>query len=498
MLIKSSQSYPLFHSQQVRELDRALMQSGSVSAFDLMTKAAQAAFLLLRQTWPNAKQIVVFAGAGNNGGDAWLVAKLAKEQGLDVQLYYLGDANKSSAEATQAKQAALAAGVNASAFQANLAIEADLIVDGLLGIGIKGKLSNEVLAAINQINQAASPVLALDLPSGLNADTGAVPEVAVKADLTQCFIALKQGMFTASGPDYCGTIYLAELGQQPVVSQTNTLSFAALQQAQMLLPKRVGNSHKGDYGHALLIGGDQGMGGALILAAEACLRAGVGLLTCATREHNIPPLLARLPTAMTQAVRSGLELTELLTQVKAIAIGPGLGTSSWAELLLQPVLQSKQPLVLDADSLNLLAAPAQKQKFTKRQVILTPHPGEAARLLKISSREVQQNRFQAALKIAQKYQAVVILKGQGSLIASPSGDINLCCDGNPGMSSGGMGDSLTGILLALLAQGLDAWQAANLGTCLHAKAADLCAAEQGLRGMLAPDLAPYIRHLVNA
>lgn len=489
----------LFTSQTVRELDQHLLAREGITAFELMQRAAQAAFATVLSLWPNAQRLLVVAGAGNNGGDAWLVAKLAKDSGFAVQLYYLGEPK--SVEAKQAQQAALAAGVAAQPFTGALA-EADLIVDGLLGIGLAGEVQGQAAALISAMNSHGAPTFALDLPSGLNADTGAVLGVAVSAHTTLAFVAYKQGQFTLDGPDHCGQLLLADLQAKPYYSHfpasALAISSGLLNERGYGLPPRKANSHKGLFGHVLMLGGDLGMGGALSLAVESCLRSGAGLLSCATRVEHVPVILARTPEAMVRAVRSALEASDLIEKASVLAIGPGLGQGSWAQLLLQAVLGSNKPAVLDADALNLLAQPAWQHSFSEREVVLTPHPAEAARLLGISTQEVQQDRFAAVRALAQKYQAVVVLKGCGSLIARPQQEaVALCGAGNAGMSTGGMGDVLTGIVAGLMAQGLNAWQAACLAVCVHAEAGDRCAQKNGSRGMLASDLAPHVQELLN-
>lgn len=489
----------LFTSQAVRELDQYLLVREGITAFALMQRAAQAAFSTLLRLWPSAHSLLVVAGTGNNGGDAWLLAQLAKDSGFAVQLYYLGDPK--TPEAEEAKRTALRAGVSAQLFEGTLG-EADLIVDGLFGIGVTTEVQGAAAQLIAAMNAQGAPIFALDVPSGLHADTGVVLGVAVKAQVTLALVAFKQGLFTLDGPDHCGECLLADLHASSFYSHFSAsalcLSSALLTERGYGLVPRKANSHKGLYGHALVVGGDLGMGGALSLAVESCLRSGAGLVSCVTRAEHVPVILMRTPEVMARAARSALEITDLLEQATVLAIGPGLGQGSWAQLLLQAVLSGNKPLVLDADALNLLAQPAWQQSFSEREVVLTPHPAEAARLLGVSTAEVQQDRFAAARALAQKYQAVVVLKGCGSIIAQPQAQtVALCPAGNAGMSTGGMGDVLTGIVAALMAQGLNAWQAACLAVCVHAEAGDRCAQKNGSRGMLASDLAPYVQEILN-
>ena len=352
------------------------------------------------------------------------------------------------------------------------------------------------------MNAHLADVLSLDLPSGLNADSGQIMGSAVEASLTVTFIGVKQGLLTSDGPDVSGEVAFASLAIDPLIyhqepANCERISWDRLERLGQRLSARRGNSHKGEFGHVMVVGGDHGMGGAVAMAVEAAGRCGSGLIRCATRSEHVTPILVRRPEAMVRAVESGLELQPLLEKSTVIACGPGLGQSSWSELLLQQVLHAESPMVLDADGLNLLASPGWKRSFAERDVIITPHPGEAARLLGTSIEQVQADRFTAARQLAQDYDAIVVLKGQGTLIATPEGKVALCTDGNPGMACGGMGDVLTGVIAALLAQGMSTWQAARYGVCIHSGAADLAAAANGQRGLLATDLMPYLRELMN-
>ena len=491
----------------VRELDRRIIERMGDNGYELMSHAGEAAFALLLSRWPDLDHICVFAGPGNNGGDAWVLASLAMLHNIRVTFYTLGDMGRQSDSAAEARQAALQTGLETRPFTGQLDFDGDLIVDGLLGTGLSSDVRGEYATAITAINEHPADVLSLDVPSGLNADTGTVMGTAVRATQTVTFIAVKTGLLTADGPDFTGDLSCAALDlirddKTAVPALMERISWYQLDQQKRRLPARTGNSHKGSFGHALLVGGEHGAGGAVAMAVEACGRTGAGKISCATRETHVPVILNRRPECMVHGVESGLQLTPLLEQATAIGCGPGLGQKSWAELLLQPVLNSDLPMVLDADGLNnyalkLYSTAGWHDDFNRREVVLTPHPGEAARLLKSTTAEIQADRPAAARKLAQKCGATVVLKGQGTLITAPDGRMALCSDGNPGMASGGMGDVLTGVITALLAQGLTAWDAACLGVCVHSAAADLAASESGQHGLLATDLLPFIRELMN-
>jgi len=497
----------LYSAAQVRELDALAIaqihqESGDDGGFELMSRAAEAAFACMLERWPEEGSVCVFAGPGNNGGDAYVLAALACHHGLDVVFYTLGDHSQMSATASKAREMALEAGVEPQAFRDELVYEGSVIIDGLLGTGLNKAVEGEYAQAIAAMNAHLADVLSLDLPSGLNADSGQIMGSAVEASLTVTFIGVKQGLLTSDGPDVSGEVAFASLAIDPLIyhqepANCERISWDRLERLGQRLSARRGNSHKGEFGHVMVVGGDHGMGGAVAMAVEAAGRCGSGLIRCATRSEHVTPILVRRPEAMVHAVESGLELQPLLEKSTVIACGPGLGQSSWSELLLQQVLHAESPMVLDADGLNLLASPGWKRSFAERDVIITPHPGEAARLLGTSIEQVQADRFTAARQLAQDYDAIVVLKGQGTLIATPEGKVALCTDGNPGMACGGMGDVLTGVIAALLAQGMSTWQAARYGVCIHSGAADLAAAANGQRGLLATDLMPYLRELMN-
>ncbi|MCE3253186.1 MAG: NAD(P)H-hydrate dehydratase, partial [Cellvibrio sp.] len=376
-----------------------------------------------------------------------------------------------------------------------------VIVDALLGIGLRGAPAGEFAAAIDQLNQTGLPVLALDIPSGLDADSGAVAGAVVQAELTLSFIALKRGLLTGRGPAVCGELVLANL-DVPETTYDSVLPDAerlALNDLLPLLRPRAADAHKGDFGHVMVVGGDTGYGGAALMSAEAAARTGAGKVSVATRPEHVAAILARRPEIMACGVVSGQELEPLLARPTLLVVGPGLGRTPWSEQMLQQAVKSGLPLVLDADALNILAEGRVVPVAGHQQHspwLLTPHPAEAACLLGITTAEVQADRFAAVRALAERYNASVILKGAGSLIASVDGVIGVVTDGNPGMASGGMGDVLSGILGGLVAQGLSARDAARLGAVVHACAADLAADDVGQRSLLATDLISYLGQLL--
>ncbi len=492
----------LYRAAGVRELDRVAIQQFGIPGFTLMSRAGAAAFALLRQRWPQAKRIAVLCGVGNNGGDGYVIAALAQQAGLQPRVIQVGDAAKSRGDALTALQQAQQGGVPFQPFSAVSALEQnDLIVDALLGTGLSGDVRGDYAAAINAINDSGVPVLAVDIPSGLCADSGSVLGCAVKAAATITFIGLKQGLLTGQAPDCTGDLFFASLDVPAAVYNEITPSAKQVlpQQIRQWLPPRSRLSHKGSNGHVLVIGGDHGMGGAAAMAAEAAGRVGAGLVSVITRPEHIAPVLARRPECM---VTANPDLTPFLNKATVIVIGPGLGQREWGQSLLRQALASDLPLVLDADALNLLAQwqqddPSLQQPEKRHRRVITPHPGEAARLLRKNTAEILRNRFDTVQALQQQYAAAAVLKGAGSLIAGESGQIWLSRTGNPGMGSGGMGDVLSGVIGGLIAQGLPLEPATAAAVWMHGRAADLAARQNGERGLLATDLMPWLHRLAN-
>jgi ADP-dependent NAD(P)H-hydrate dehydratase / NAD(P)H-hydrate epimerase len=493
-LVMPDLPHQLYTASGVRELDHIAIEERNIAGLELMERAGQAAFDVLCTRWPHARKLAVVCGTGNNGGDGYIVARLAREAGLDVSIIQLGDVSKLKGDAKAAADKCHAIGLQAQSYKPELLKTAAIIVDALLGAGLDREPKGEWRRVIEGINTLAQAVLSLDIPSGLNADTGQVMGVAVKADATVSFIGMKQGLLTAQGPAHCGELGFAALRVPDDIYKQVTASARRidLNSLRSFLPLRERDTHKGQCGHVLVIGGDYGYAGAVRMAGEAAIRVGAGLVTVATRpEHALNIPLAR-PELMTCAVSSAQDLNALLLRASIVVIGPGLGQSEWATSLLAKVLQTSMPLLVDADALNLLAL----EPSFSNQWILTPHPGEAARLLACSSAEVQADRFAAASALQAKYGGVCILKGSGSLVIDAEQSISVCNVGNPGMATGGMGDVLSGVIAGLMAQGIELADAARVGVCLHGAAADE-AAISGERGMLASDLMPKLRALAN-
>lgn len=463
----------------------------------LMERAGLAAAELARKlAGDSGKPVLILAGPGNNGGDALVVARHLKQWWFRVSVVCTGNPQQYSGDAAAALQAWRKAGGEIFA-EIPAAQDWALVIDGLFGIGLKRRLDGDYAALVDQINALDAPVLALDIPSGLNADTGEVMGGAVLADHTMSFIALKPGLLTLDGPDQCGTLHVADLGLGAEVDAAPHGVLIGNGVLTHLLPQRPSNSHKGTYGSAGFIGGAQGMTGAALLAARAALKCGAGRVYAGMLAGDAPLLDLLQPELMLRPADAVLRLDHL----SALAIGPGLGDTPDAAEYLDWALETAVPLVIDADALNQIAATAALKSKLKQIVttkILTPHPAEAARLLGCATSKVQADRVAAALQLAREFKAGVVLKGAGSVCAWPDGHWAINTSGNPGMATAGMGDVLTGIITALLAQGVDERHALTAGVYLHGAAADqLVKNGCGPVGLTAGEVIDAARVLLN-
>jgi len=490
---------PLYTARQVRELDRLAIEERGIAGIRLMKRAGRATLKALLARWPRPSTLTLYCGAGNNGGDGYIVAALARAAGIPVSVVAVAPLTKLAGDARLAYDFALREGVTVVGLAEAAPPAEGVIVDALLGTGLAGDVRGDFALAIAQINASGLPVVAVDIPSGLCADTGKVLGDAVLADVTVSFIGLKRGLFTGRGPVFSGQLIFDDLAvpgdiYPRVEAGVVRCDWPSLHRA---LPRRPADAHKGLFGHVMVVDGDTGFGGAAAMAAEAALKTGAGLVSVATRAGHVPAIIARCPEVMAVAVASGQQLEVLLDRPSVLVVGPGLGTSPWSEQLLQKALATGLPLVVDADALNILAAGRVGKDADLSRAVLTPHPGEAARLLGCTAADIQADRFAAVGALAAKYRATVLLKGAGTLIASGDGDIALCPYGNPGMATGGMGDILSGVIGALLGQGLSPRAAAETGACLHALAGDDGAAQHGQIGLCASDLLPLLRRRLN-
>lgn len=494
------QANRLYTAKQVRRLDACAIEGHGIPGIDLMERAGRCVFEAARQSFPDAERYLVLCGAGNNGGDGYIVARLAGEAGIEVDVCALKDPSTLTGDAATAVARWQESGGSSVDWPVADPGSYDVIVDALLGTGLDRAPAGFYADAIEAINCAESFVVAVDIPSGLKADTGEVLGIATVADLTVTFIGNKRGLFTADGPDYTGDVVFDELETPDSVRDSEVNSGILIQEEIILenLPPRLLNSHKGSYGWMLAVGSDAGMSGAVRLCGEAALRSGAGKVTVATREAHSALVNIACPELMVRGMESAEDLSGLLGEADVVVTGTGLGQGGWAQEMMMACLGTTGPLVVDADGLNLLAQVTDgAAKSDSGDWILTPHPAEAGRLLHCSAGEVQRDRVGSALEIAAKYNAITVLKGCGTVIAHPDGRYAICPLGNPGMATAGSGDVLSGIIGAMVCQGLAPWEAAMTGVVAHASAGDLAAEQGGQRGMLASDIAVYLPAVLN-
>lgn len=495
-LADGSLSDALFSADSVRRIDQYVIEQQGVDGFDLMQSAARAAFRRLVVRWPGLEPLLVLCGAGNNGGDGYLMAANAVRHGLAVHCIAVAPTEKLSGDARKAWQSAVADGVEvreladiAESELISVFERVGLIVDAMLGTGVSGAPREPFAGMIARCNCARLPVLAVDIPSGLNATTGAAEGDVVQATMTVTFIGNKAGLHTGQGAAVCGDVMFEALNAGAGVTESNEKPVAAFRRwesVQNWLPERPANAHKGRFGHVLVVAGERGFGGAGLLAAEAAARTGAGLVSLATRPEHVTAALARCPSVMVHGVTHGSGLPALLDAATVVVCGPGIGQGAWGQQMLQQVLDSDKPRILDADALNLLSS---RPPGSAANQILTPHPGEAARLLNCTVAEVEADRVAAATELQSLYGGVVLLKGAGTVIASGLGAVDIAGGSNPGMATGGMGDVLSGVSGALYAQMIESpGLAAVIGTVVHFESACRASEEKGYMGLIPTDV----------
>jgi ADP-dependent NAD(P)H-hydrate dehydratase / NAD(P)H-hydrate epimerase len=494
MIERFAHNTPVYLTAGVRAIEAAA--AALPSPPQLMEKAGLAAAEIARDLSGNGKPILVFAGPGNNGGDAFVLARCLKQWWFNVTVVFAGEENKLSADAAAAFRAWRAAGGD-TVTPLPASRDWGLAVDGIFGIGLDRDVSGLYAEWIAAIMNCGAPVFALDIPSGLQSDTGRVMGCATSAAHTATFIALKPGLLTLDGPDRCGQIHLRTLDvdSKALLPATGRLIGGEILGAT--LKARPRNSHKGNYGSVGIIGGDQGMVGAALLAARAALKTGAGRVYAGLLARDAPLLDPAQPELMVRSADEVLKLDHL----SCLAVGPGLGLMPDAAFYLGIALNSPLPLVLDADALNLIGAEptlVDMLKLRDAATLLTPHPAEAARLLGKETKQVQCDRVGSATMLAATFKSLVVLKGAGSVCAAPDGTWYINTSGNPGMASAGMGDTLTGMVAAFLAQGVEPRNALLAAVHLHGAAADdLVARGVGPVGLTAGELIDAARQLLN-
>lgn len=499
----------LYTVNSVVQLEQIAIKQYGIPAYELMKRAGAAVFQVISSRYSQQKTILVLCGAGNNAGDGYVVARLAKQSGYAVRVMSLQSPDSLSNEALLAYNDWLIVADSADQIMGvDLSVikEADLIVDALLGTGLTRQVTGEWANCINAVNQSKKSVISVDIPSGLLADTGAVSGIAIRADVTISFIGLKQGLFTAEADDVCGELIFADLDLPADIYEQVECDARLLNDVDYgLLPKRKASSHKGKFGHVLIVGGNINMPGAIILSARAALRTGAGLVTIITVAEHLEAISSAVPEAMTRICDTAT-MDELFDQafvnsITHVAIGMGLGQDDWSLACLQHCVQMNKPMLIDADALNLVANIGFSEigLSSSVPVVITPHPGEAARLLStnkiLETAEIQADRFKTVKSLRNLLDSVetciVVLKGSGTIIFDGA-EVKICHLGNPAMAAPGLGDVLSGIIIALMAQNDDfpevtVAQTVALAVCLHAAAADAVAGGK-TRGLIASDV----------
>lgn len=487
----------VYTTAQIRAAEQQAVTQLKVSLSQLMQRAAQACLQHLQAQQPAPARVVVLCGPGNNGGDGWVLARLAQQAGYQVQVFAVTPRSDLAQLAAQAWHDSGGISHPLAAFNPTHREQSDVVVDAVFGSGLNRSVTEQFADCIAVLNTQPRRcwVLSIDIPSGLNSDTGRPCPIAVRADWTVSFIALTLGLVTGQAAHYCGHIELAELGiasclrsQQPVLEVIDASTVVHS------LPARAKTAHKGDFGHVVVIGGGPGMSGAAILAGQAALRCGAGKVSIACHPTSQLAIAAAQPEFMVHAVTDSVSL--LLSKADVVVIGPGLGQSEWAQQLVIAVADWDGTVVWDADGLNLLAALA-LSKPANSEWVMTPHPGEAGRLLRTSTAAVEQDRWHALTQICQNFQAHALLKGAGTLVklaTHPAGWV--CRRGSPALATGGSGDVLSGVVAALLAQRLLIPDALVTAVWLHAVAGELASCD-GERGTIASDLLLPLRQLSN-
>jgi hydroxyethylthiazole kinase-like uncharacterized protein yjeF len=499
----------LVTAEQMRELDRRAIEEMGLPSLVLMENAGRSTYEVLRREFPELSgPVAVVAGRGNNGGDGFVVARYLANAGIPVVIFLLASRDAVAGDARVNLDILGHLGVEVVEIRDQAALEANLcriahcrvIVDALLGTGLNSAVQGLMRQAIDSINSYTTPVLSVDLPSGLSADTGQPLGAAIQARGTVTYGLPKIGQILLPGRDYVGRLWLADISLPPALTRDIPIELAEAAQLRLLLPPRPFAANKGTFGHLLVLAGSQGKTGAAALAGEGALRAGAGLVTLgiaaslndilevkSTEAMTLP--LPEAPGVRALGTMAFEPIMESLSGKSALALGPGLGTHPETQELVRLLTRRVTiPMVIDADGVNALAGDPGALKDAAGPRLLTPHPGEMARFLGRPVKEVQAARLDLARDVAAEYGAVVVLKGAQTVVADPQGNISLNPTGNPALASGGTGDVLTGLIGGFLAQGLNPWDGARLGVYLHGLAADYLAEDWGPRGLIAGDL----------
>lgn len=485
----------LYTTAEIRAIEQAVLSRPDPPPLMERAGLTVAEFAHARLLDERRTSVLVLAGPGNNGGDALVAARHLKAWWYRVDVVFTGDPGHLPREATQALERWRAA-EGQLLDQIPSGRRWDLVIDGLFGLGLTRDVEGRHRALIEWANASQLPVLAIDIPSGLDSDTGRVRGVALRAAATVTFMALKPGLLTLDGPDHCGEITVDDLGLSPEDFPPQSVFLMERDRVLAAWRPRPRNSHKGLFGSVGILGGAPTMVGAALLAGRSALKLGAGRVYVGLLARDGPACDPGQPELMLRPPEALFHLEHL----SCLAVGPGMGLSPDAYQWLKAALETRLPLVLDADALNLLAEfPRLRETLAARgNAVLTPHPAEAARLLQTSTTQVQSDRLAVARHLAELFRSAVVLKGVGSVCALPDGTRHLNPTGNPGMASAGMGDVLTGMIAAFIAQGLSAEQALLLAVYLHGAGADRCVEQgRGPVGLTAGETADAARELLN-
>ena len=490
--INHCDQHPVYSSEQARQLDSIAIEKFGIKGYELMQRAGKAALTLIKQQYPSAKRILVITGGGNNGGDGYIVARLAAKSGIECSVMPIVPVTKLRGDAARAQNDFAIHEGDDIDLSTDLP-HCDLIVDAIFGTGLSRPVEGINADIINSINRTPVPVVSLDIPSGLNATSGNPMGPTVYANTTITFIGLKTGLLTGQARNYTGEIVLDSLDLPAEVFNevTELGSTIADSIRTRLLTVRSASSYKNNFGHVLIIGGNRGYPSAARLAGEAAARVGAGLVSVATHPDSVTAIAAGCASLMVKGIRDARGLGPLLKKASVVAIGPGLGQDSWAQKIFARVLETNLPLIIDADALQLLSGNGGNNDHW----ILTPHPGEAAKLLACSPADVEADRVSAILALHEQFKGITVLKGAGTLTCYEQ-YLGVCTKGNASLATGGTGDILTGIIAGLIAQGISLFEATNCGVLLHALAGE-AVSTKGTRGILAADLLPALYPLVN-
>jgi len=497
----------------MKKLDELASSRFGISSLILMENAgrgiAEGIINDFFQGNPSNKRVLIFSGKGNNGGDGFVAARHLANRGADVRVFLLRPKEEITGDALVNLNILEAMGITTSVISDARDLQrvdisllyADLVVDAIFGTGFRGKASGLAAQVIDRLNRSGKPIVSVDLPSGLEADTGKADGPCIKAVKTYTLGFPKLGLYLFPGRKYAGEILLVDISFPKNLLRKAELPFNLItgEMCRAFFEKRDPESHKGTFGRVCVIGGSEGMSGAVAMAAEAALRSGAGLVTAAVPRSINPILENKLTEVMTFPLPEteervlGIEavdaMLEICSEADVIAIGPGLSTSRTILAMLKEFLpQVKAPLVINADALNALSRDVSLFSKINVPVIITPHPGEMARLTNSSVSKIQENRLSTAVKAAEEWNVIVVLKGAGTIVATPKGEVFINDTGNPGMATGGTGDVLTGIIAGFWAQGMKPEAAAVAGVFVHGLAGDMLVEKIGLRGMTAGDI----------